>query len=126
MICINAWRWFGRFISGRVAGGFDKGLEDKFVGILLVRFGLVPLEGIKKAVDAFEEAIVDYTFVLERVDFSFPLESLLVDLVLLRPDEGTLVDIGVHFDDRIVKEFESVPFGVVDGHLDYRSLTRLD
>lgn len=66
------------------------------------------LQGCEKGIDAFEKAIVDDALILVGFDFVLALEALLMDLVLLGTDEGTLVDIGVYFDVRVIAELESV------------------
>lgn len=53
------------------------------------------LQSCEQGADPLEEAIVDDSFILVCFDFVLALESLLVDLVLLRSDEGSLVDIGL-------------------------------
>jgi hypothetical protein len=52
----------------------------------------------EEAADPFKQAIVDNSLVLVGLDLVLALESLLVDLVLLGSDEGTLVDVWVDFD----------------------------
>ena len=58
--------------------------------------------------DALHQAIIDDALVLQRLDLVLPLLSLLMDLVLLCTDEGSLVDIRVNFDIGIVTELERV------------------
>jgi hypothetical protein len=48
--------------------------------------------------DALQETIVNDTLILVGFDFVFALVSLLVDLILLSSNKGSLVDIGVDFD----------------------------
>jgi hypothetical protein len=62
----------------------------------------------EEAADPFEQAIVDNSLVLIGLDLVLTLESLLMDLVLLGSDKGTLVDVWVDFDVRVVAQFESV------------------
>jgi hypothetical protein len=66
------------------------------------------LERLQEAADALGEAIVDLSFVLERLDLVPPLLALLVDLVLLGADKGPLVDIGVDFNVGVIAELEIV------------------
>lgn len=54
------------------------------------------------------KAIVDDSFVLVGLDSVLSFGSLLVDLVLLGSNEGTLVNIGVDFNVRVVAQFESI------------------
>lgn len=66
------------------------------------------LQSCEKSVDAVEEAIVDDAFVFVSCNLVLALLTLLVDLVLLCADEGTLVDVWVNFNIRVVAELESV------------------
>lgn len=66
------------------------------------------LEGCQEAADPFDQSIVDFALVLERLDLVLALLTLGVDLVLLRTNEGALVDVGVDFDIRVIAELESV------------------
>ena len=53
-------------------------------------------------------------FVLEAIDAEFALQALLVDLVLLGSDKGSLVDVGVYFNVRVVAELQRVLEGWED------------
>jgi len=66
------------------------------------------LQRVEQVVYALDQAIVDDLLVLEGLDLVFAIDTLLVDLVLLCTDKGTLVDIGVDFDIGIVRQLESV------------------
>ena len=66
------------------------------------------LESDEEGVDTFEEAIVDYALIFVGFDFVLSFGASLVDLVLLRADEGAFVDVGMHFYVGVVAEFESV------------------
>ncbi|GKT88388.1 hypothetical protein Ct61P_06238 [Colletotrichum tofieldiae] len=66
------------------------------------------LEGVEQLGYALHQAIVDDALVLERLDLVLALKALLVDLVLLRSDEGSLIDVGVDFDVRVVAELQRV------------------
>ncbi len=68
-------------------------------------------ESGEKALNALEEAIVDYTLVFQCLDLQLAHLTLLMDLVLLCTDEGALVDVRVDFDVRVVAELESVLVG---------------
>lgn len=46
------------------------------------------------------------------------LQTFLVNLVLLCPDEGAFVDIGMYFDIRVIAEFESVLLNTINEALD--------
>ena len=58
--------------------------------------------------DALDEGIVDDSLVLVRLDLGLAPLTLLVNLLLLRPDEGLFVDIGVNFDVGIIAELQRV------------------
>ena len=45
-----------------------------------------------------KQAIVDDSLVLVGLDLVLALETLLVNLVLLRADERAFIDVGVYFD----------------------------
>lgn len=66
------------------------------------------LQSRKKSVDAVEESIVDDTLVFVGCDLVLALLALLVNLVLLCADEGTLVNVWMNFDVGVVAELESV------------------
>lgn len=55
-----------------------------------------------------QEPIINDSLILVRFDFVLALESLLVDLGLLGSNEGSLVDIRVDFDVRVVAQLESI------------------
>lgn len=65
-------------------------------------------EGGEEGGDALDEAVVDDALVLEGLDILSPLLTLLVDLVLLGSDEGSLVDVGMDLDIRVIAELELV------------------
>jgi hypothetical protein len=46
--------------------------------------------------------------ILERLDLELSLLPLHMDLVLFRPNERPLVDIGMHLDIRVVAELQGV------------------
>ena len=58
--------------------------------------------------DALDEGIVDDSLVLVRLDLGLALLALLVNLLLLRPDEGLFVDIGVNFNIGVIAELQRV------------------
>jgi hypothetical protein len=60
--------------------------------------GLVTLQRRKQAIDALEQPIIDDTLVFEGRDLVSAAGPLLMDLGLLGPDEGFLVDVWVNFD----------------------------
>ena len=65
-------------------------------------------EGCEQPTDALGEAIVEYSFVFERLDLMPPSIAFLVDLSLLCADEGLFVDVGVNFDVAVVGQLEGV------------------
>lgn len=130
----TAW-WGWRGILVRRAGALNEGLEDVTFEARLSLLGFLRegVQRVEQVVYAVDEAIVDDLFVLEGLDLVFAIDTLLVDLILLCADEGTLVDIGMDFDVGIVRQLESVlgivvsskqkrqgedsyPFAVVNGH----------
>jgi hypothetical protein len=62
------------------------------------------LQRVEQVVYALDQTIVDDLFVLEGLDLVFAIDTLLVDLVLLCTDEGTLVNIGMDFNIGIVRQ----------------------
>jgi hypothetical protein len=62
----------------------------------------------EKGRDALDQAVVDDAFVLERLDLVPALLALHMDLVLLGADEGSLVDIWMDLDVRVVAELERI------------------
>lgn len=58
--------------------------------------------------NARQEAIVDDSLVLVRLDLELAVLALLVDLALLGADKGPLVDIGVNLNVRVVAELQRV------------------
>lgn len=55
-------------------------------------------QGSKEAIDPLEQAFIDDPFIFVGINFVLTFESLLMDLILLRTDEGFLVNIWVDFD----------------------------
>lgn len=51
------------------------------------------LEGVQEAGNSLDQAIVDLALVLECLDVELALLALGVDLILLRTDKGSLVDV---------------------------------
>jgi hypothetical protein len=92
------WGWRGVCI--RRASALDESLEDVAFETRLSLFGLLfeGLERFKQVVYAFDQAIVNDLFVLEGFNLVFAIDTLLVNLILLCADEGTLVDVGMDFD----------------------------
>lgn len=80
-----------------------QGLEDQGLctGTLFCAV-LVRFEGLQQTIDAGQQAIVDDLFVFEGLNVVFPVDSLLVNLVLFCADEGTLVDVGMNLDIGVV------------------------
>ena len=91
------------------------------------------MKRFEQVVYALDQAIVDDLFVLEGFDLELPVDSLLVDLVLLGANKRALVDVWVDFNIRIVGQLQGVlelgfrwsamaggveayPFAVIDGH----------
>lgn len=66
------------------------------------------LERVQERRDARDEGVVDLPLVLELDDLLPAVFALLVNLGLLGADEGSLVDIGVDLDVRIIRELEGV------------------
>ena len=66
------------------------------------------LQGSEESIDPLEQAIVDNPLVLVGFDLILPLESLLMNLILLCTDERALVDVGVDFDVRVVAQLKGV------------------
>lgn len=66
-------------------------------------------ESRQEGVDAFEQSVVDDPLVFQGLDLVASVVALLVDLVLLRADEGAFVDVGVDFDVGVVGELEGIP-----------------
>lgn len=66
------------------------------------------LEGVQQGRYALHEAIVDQALVLVDLDVELALLALLVNLILLGPDEGLFVDIGVDFDVGVIAELKRV------------------
>jgi hypothetical protein len=56
------------------------------------------LQRIQQGIYPFQQAVVYQALVLQGFDFLPPLFALLVDLVLLRADERSFVDIWVYLD----------------------------
>ncbi|KAG9966756.1 hypothetical protein KCU61_g82, partial [Aureobasidium melanogenum] len=77
-VCVDTSWWGWRGICVRRASALDESLED--------------------VVYALDQAIVDNLFVLEGFNLVFAIDTLLVNLILLCADEGTLVDVGMNFD----------------------------
>lgn len=71
-------------------------------------------ESRQEGVDAFEQSVIDDPLVFQGLDLVASVVALLVDLVLLRADEGAFVDIRVDFDVGVVGELEGVPSGKVN------------
>lgn len=65
-------------------------------------FSLVGLEGCKETVDAFGEAVIDDTLVLQCLDLMPPMIALLVDLSLFGAYERLFVNIGMYFDVAVI------------------------
>lgn len=81
-------------------------MEDDLVrvfGALLMR-----LERREQPVDTAKEALIDDALVFQCIDLLFPVEALLVDLVLFCPDKRTLVDVGMDFNVRVIAELKIV------------------
>lgn len=66
------------------------------------------LEGSRECINPQKKAIVDRPLVFQCLDLVSPLVPLLVDLVLLGPDEGSLVDVWVDLDVRVIAQLEVV------------------
>ena len=73
-------------------------------------------ECCEEAVDAAEQAIVDDPLILERLYLMPSFVSLLMDLILLGAYKRPLVDVGMWFEVRVVREFQSVPLAVIENH----------
>lgn len=58
--------------------------------------------------DTLQEAIMQNLLIFQSFNTNASLLSLLVDLVLLRSDKRSLVDVGVNFDVRVVAQLERV------------------
>ena len=116
--CLLRVHAFGRLrhlVVVRVSSRCDERLIEKRIAVL--GFRLVTPQLGQEGIDAPEKSIVDDAFVLEGFDLMLALGSLHVDLALLRPNEGALVDIGMGFEVRIVGELEGIPLAVVDWHV---------
>jgi hypothetical protein len=77
-------------------------LENKLVRALSTSF--VRFEGSKETINAEEEPVIYYTFVLKSGYMVFSLSALLMDLGLLCADEGSLVNVWVNFNIRVIAE----------------------
>jgi hypothetical protein len=58
--------------------------------------------------DPCKEIFVDDLFVFESGDLMFAIVSFLVDLILLGPDEGAFVHVGMDLDIGIVAQLQSI------------------
>jgi hypothetical protein len=103
-IFVNAGRRRGRGILVGGASARNQSLEDVTfkAGRGLLGFLFVGFKGLEQTVDAVEQAKVDDFLVLESLNLVFAVDTLLVNLVLLCTDKGTLVDIGMDLDIRVV------------------------
>lgn len=54
-------------------------------------------EGAKQGINSSQDAVVDYTFILESISLVLTLEAVLMDLILFCTNERTFVDIWVNF-----------------------------
>ena len=116
-ICMyTTWRRWRGVLVGR-ASALDQGLEDVAfnAGLGLLGLLLVSVESSKQLVDTVNQAIVDDLLVLQSLDLVFAIDTLLMNLVLLRADEGTLVDVWVDFDVRVVGQLKGVLEADVSG-----------
>lgn len=114
----TTWRRWRGVLVGR-ASALDQGLEDVAfnAGLGLLGLLLVSVESSKQLVDTVNQAIVDDLLVLQSLDLVFAIDTLLMNLVLLRADEGTLVDVWVDFDVRVVGQLKGVLEADVSGKL---------
>lgn len=65
-------------------------------------------QGLEQPLDAIEEAIVDDALIFQSRDLVATMVAFLMDLILLRTDEGALVDVWVDFDIRVVAQLEGI------------------
>ncbi len=65
-------------------------------------------EGGKEGGDTLDQGVVDDALVLKGLDLVPALLPLGVDLALFGTDEGSLVDIGMDLDIRVVAELEGI------------------
>ena len=73
-------------------------LKGKLARVPLLGLFAMLLQALDQFGDALLEGIVDDALVFEGLDLVSALSTLLMDLRLLGPDEGALVDVGMHLD----------------------------
>lgn len=66
------------------------------------------LEGVQEAGNSLDQAIVDLALVLECLDVELALLALGVDLILLGTDKGSLVDVRMNLNIRVIAQLEGV------------------
>jgi len=66
------------------------------------------LEGGKKGRDPLDQGIIDDSFVLVGLDLELALLALRMNLVLLGADEGSLVDIWMDLNIRVIAELQRI------------------